>query len=153
MKYFQLLILKGYTKETKVATQDGSDISSTLVLKQVQYNRIIFPLMLEVMVKFPAPWRGSIFAHGGVGYELLWNKEQNFETGVSDNQLYGGFAWQGGAGLLFKLGSSSGIFAEGFYHNAKVKRNRKDIKEDLPVFEQVNLSGFGARIGISLGPI
>jgi hypothetical protein len=111
------------------------------------------PVMLELVIKVPIIWKSSVFAHGGIGYEVLFSKEQNFSDNVSDRRLYGGFAWMLGTGVRFELGDNSALFAEGFYHNANVKRARKDIKEALPVFEQVDLSGLGVRVGIALGPI
>jgi len=141
---------KYYTKDTEVATdKDGT----TIVTTEVEYNTVIVPLMAELMVNLPALWKGSIFAHGGIGYEIMWNKEQNYAQDVTDRRLYGGFAWQLGAGVSLRLGRSSALFAEGYYHHAKVRRKLKDVVVYLPVFEQVNLSGVGVRVGLSIGPL
>jgi hypothetical protein len=146
-------LYKTYRESTPVATEEfESGLNSTTVLNRVQYNRLIIPILAELTIKFPVFWKASIFGQGGLGYELLWNKEENFETGKSDSRLYGGFTYQFGAGLLIGLGRDSALFAEGYYNRAIVKRSRKDIVKELPVFEEVDLSGFGARVGIALGP-
>jgi hypothetical protein len=148
-------LYKTYRESTPVATEEfESGLNSTTVVNRVQYNRLIIPILAELTVKFPVFWKASIFGQGGIGYELLWNKEENFEPGVSrsDSRLYGGFTYQFGAGLLIGLGRDSALFAEGYYNHAVVKRSREDIVKDLPVFEEVDLSGFGARVGIALGP-
>jgi len=146
-------LYKTYTKSTEVATQDyESGISVKTVVSNVRYNTLMVPMMGELTITIPVFWKASILTQGGVGYELLWNKEENFETKASDSRLYGGFTYQVGAGMRIGLGRDSGIFIEGYYNHAKVKRNVKDIVADLPVFEQVDLSGFGARAGIMIGP-
>jgi hypothetical protein len=140
---------KYYTKQTEVATDKAG---TNIVTMEVENNTVIVPLMAELMVKFPALWKGSIFGHGGIGYEVMWNKEQNYAQNVTDKRWYGGFAWQLGAGVSLRLGRSSALFAEGYYHHAKVRR-KKGVVEYLPVYEQVNLSGVGARVGLSIGPL
>ncbi len=146
-------LYKTYRERTPVATEDlPSGVAVTTVENKVQYNRLIIPILAELTVKFPVFWKASVFGQGGLGYELLWNKEENFETGKSDSRLFGGFTYQFGAGMLIGLGRDTALFAEGYYNHAIVKRNRDDIIKDLPVFEEVDLSGFGARVGISLGP-
>jgi len=148
------IFYRNYRKDTQVADADyPSGTSVTTYEREVQYDTVIFPVMLELKAKFPALWKGTVFAHGGVGYEVLWNREQNFATKVKDTRWYGGFTWLLGAGLSFDLGESSAFFVEGYYNNAKVRRNLKDAIKDLPVFEEVDLSGLGARIGFSLGPL
>jgi hypothetical protein len=139
-----------YTKDTEVA---GDKDGTFIITREVEYNTVIIPLMAELTVKLPIIWKSSIFAHGGVGYEIMWNKEQDYTTDASDRRLYGGFAWQLGAGVSLRLGHSSALFAEGYYHHAKVKRRLKDVVQYLPMFEQVNLSGVGARVGLSIGPL
>jgi len=145
---------RNYRKSSYVADNDYADGTQATTYKtEVEYNTYIIPLMLELTLNFPALWKGSIFGHGGLGYELLINKERNYTQEVSETRLYGGFAWQVGAGVSFKLGSDSALFVEGYYNGAKVKRNLKEADKFLPVFEEVNLSGLGARVGLMLGPL
>jgi hypothetical protein len=140
-------------KESTVAQTvlpNGTIVST--ITTEVEYHTYILPLMLELTLNFPALWKGSIFGHGGLGYELLINKEQNYASKISETRLYGGFTWQVGGGVSFKLGSDSALFVQGYYNNGTVRRKLKNPLEELPVSEEVNLSGLGARVGLSLGP-
>jgi len=142
---------RNFTKDSKVATQgyvDGS--SSTLYVTEIQYDTVIVPVMAELSIRIPIVWKLSAFGHGGLGFDIMWTKEQDFATGVSDSRWYAGFAWMGGVGLSYKLGNDTALYAEGFYKHSKVKRNRDDLTVDMPVFEEVDLSGLGVRLGVAL---
>ena len=142
---------RNFTQDSKVATQeyiDGS--SSTLNVTEIQYTTLIVPLMAELTVRIPIVWKLSVFGHGGLGFDVMWAKEENYVEGLTDNRWYAGFAWMGGAGLSIKLGTDTSLYAEGFYKHSKVKRNRDDLTENMPVFEEVDLSGLGVRLGVAL---
>ena len=145
---------KNYRKTTRVATviSPGGVVTDTDAVL-LEYNTFILPVMLELMIKFPVFPRGSVFGHAGLGYEFLFNKVDNFAAGISDRDFYSGFTWQLGGGFMIKLGNSSSLFVEGFYDWGRPKRNLKDPILNMPVYESVNLSGFGARVGLSLGPL
>ena len=148
------LFYKNYTKDTQVATEDyESGYSTDTYEREIEYHTVILPIMFELMVQIPVIWKCSFFGHGGIGTEILWNREQFYATNEKDSRFYFGFAWQLGVGLSLKLSQSTALFAEGYYKNSKVKRSREDIIKDLPVYEQVNLSGIGGRVGILLGPL
>ena len=53
---------------------------------------------------------------------------------------------------MVRLGAESSLFVEGYYDHGRPKRALKGASKDLPVFQEVDLSGFGARVGLSLGP-
>ncbi len=144
---------RNYRKTSVVAQTISGGIVTSTTTTLVEYNTVIVPIMLELMIKFPIIPKFSVFGHGGLGYEFLFNKERNYLSGVSDNRFYSGFTWLVGTGVMFKLGDDSAIFAEGFYDHGKPKHNLKNPILNLPAFEEVDLSGFGGRIGISLGPL
>lgn len=148
------LFYKNYTKKTDVAEEDyESGMTVTTYETEIEYHTVILPVMLELVVQIPIVWKCSFFGHGGIGTEILWNRELYYATDVKDSRFYFGFAWQLGVGLSLKLSQSTALFAEGYYKNSKVKRSRKEFIQDLPVYEQVNLSGIGGRVGILLGPL
>jgi hypothetical protein len=143
--------VKNFVRDTPVATQEyESGINTTTIQREVQYTTVIFPIMAELTVKIPIVWKLAAFGHGGLGFEFLWNKEQNFDTGEVDSRWFAGWTWLGGAGLQLKLGNDTALYAEGFYKRSRVRRNQKEITEGLPVFEEVDLSGLGIRMGIAL---
>lgn len=141
-----------YVKTSEVATKDyESGVSETTVQKEVEYNTTIVPLLAELLVKMRASRVHAYLLRGGLGYELLWNKEQNFEQNVSERRFYSGFTWQIGGGILYRLGRRSDITAELFYSSAEVGRNRTKTPAGLPVWDQVDLSGIGGRVTIIMG--
>jgi hypothetical protein len=142
---------KRYVQESEVATDTyESGIDTTTVVREVEYNTVGVPLMLELQVNISILGPLYILGHGAVGYEILWNRENNIEADLTNSLWFHGFAWNVGVGPAIQLGSDTLLFVEGFYHGAKVRRNRKDIFEDLPVFEEVNLGGLGIRAGIAI---
>ena len=148
------LFYKNYTKDTQVAEEDSESGTTVATYEtEIEYHTVILPIMFELMVQIPIVWKCSFFGHGGIGTEILWNREQYYATNVKESRFYFGFAWQLGVGLSLKLSQSTALFAQVYYKNSKVKRSREDIIEDLPVYEQVNLSGIGGRVGILLGPL
>ena len=148
------LFYKNYSKNTQVAKEDyESGTTVETVLKEIEYHTVILPIMFELMVQIPVIWKCSFFGHGGIGTEILWNREQYYATNAKDSRFYFGFAWQLGVGLSLKLSQSTALFAEGYYKNSKVKRSREEFIQYMPVYEQVNLSGIGGRVGILLGPL
>lgn len=145
---------KNYRKDTFVADADyPSGVTVNTYETLVEYTTIIVPVMLELMINIPIESNFGAFGHGGLGYEFLFNRERNYFTGDKDTRLYAGFTWQIGGGVMVKLGSASSLFVEGFYDHGKARRNLRGASEGLPIFEEVNLSGFGARLGLSLGPL
>ena len=143
---------KTYTKTSHVATQDyASGINEETIQKEVEYTTTILPIMAELLVKIPGGWSHSYFIRGGLGYELLWNKESNYVDDKSESRFYSGFAWQVGVGIMYKLGRVSSLFAEGIYNSAEVSRGESETPAGLPVWQEVDLSGFGVRVGVNMG--
>jgi hypothetical protein len=147
------VLYRNFTDDATVATSvlpDGTVVSTSVT--KVEFSTLLLPIMLEVGVRIPVgPTKARI--SGGLGYEILRIKEENFQLDVSDNRWYGGFTWQVGGGWMFGLGSSTYIFVEGFYRRAEVDRRTDDMIQGLPVREVVDTSGLGARVGISVGPM
>jgi hypothetical protein len=142
---------RNYTKDTEVAeTVDANGVTITTVQRELQYSTLIFPIMAELNLKIPIVWNFSIFGDGGVGFEFLRTKVQNYQDSVSEKKWYAGFAWDVGGGLMYEIGNDTDIYLEGFYKNSKVRRDLDGASEFLPIFEEVNLSGFGVRLGIAL---
>ncbi|MDZ7272001.1 MAG: porin family protein [candidate division KSB1 bacterium] len=146
------LFRRHYVKTSEVATTEyESGLSETTVQKEVDYNTTILPLLAELLVKMRASRQHAYLLRGSLGYELLWNKEQNFAQGVSETRFYSGFTWQVGGGIMFRLGRRSDMTGEIFYSSAEVSRNRTKTPAGLPVWEQVDLSGIGARVTVTMG--
>lgn len=141
---------KSYEQRTEVASETGETWKSTLYTTDVSYKSFAIPLLLEVKANIQIIGPLAIFGHAGAGYQIFVVKEQNVTTGVSDRTFFGGFAWVAGVGPSIKLGNDTWLFVEAYYTGSTVKRNRKDITVDLPVYQEIDLSGFGVRAGINI---
>jgi len=142
---------KSYEKTTTIAQQVSA---GGLIEKQVQqelaFTTFFLPIMAEAIVHFGQE-DFHFFANGGLGYEMLWNNENNLAQQKRERRYYSGFMWLAGGGFQQRLGSRSAFIGEVFYHNATVKRNQTKNTEGLPVWSQVDLSGLGFRGGLRFG--
>ena len=141
---------KKYTKETQVATTDQEGLSSTLIVKEVEFSRTILPILLTINVKVPTSRYFGYFIRGGLGYELLFSKEKNYAEGTDENRNFGGLGWKFAGGMFYNVGSRSTLIANLFYNNCEVSRNVDQSVKGLPVQERVDLSGLGFRLGVAV---
>ncbi len=51
---------------------------------------------------------------------------------------------------MLRLGRRSDLTGEVFYSSAEVSRNRAKTPAGLPVWDQVDLSGIGARVTVTM---
>jgi opacity protein-like surface antigen len=145
------LFWKTYTEESVIADSvtAGGTVYST-VQREVDYKTLILPLMLTIDVQIPVqnspikPYFG-----GGIGYQLLFNKEDNFVDKISDSRFYSGFGYQFEIGAEYQMSPHTGFTLEGFYNGCKTKRDG-DGESGLPTWEEVDISGFGFRVGLVL---
>ncbi|MDZ7289952.1 MAG: hypothetical protein ONB44_09970 [candidate division KSB1 bacterium] len=142
---------RSYQKTGLVAkTVSAGGLVETTVQQEIDFTTFFLPIMGEAIVHFSEDdfhWFGNV----GLGYEMLWNNENNFLEQKKERRFYSGFAWLAGGGFQYRIGSRSAVIAEIFYHNAKVKRDEKKNAQGLPVWSQVDLSGLGFRGGLRFG--
>ena len=142
---------KTFTKETKVAEDpatSGTTGSSTYVT-EIENSTTLIPIMFNVVLVTQAGPNFDLRFTGGVGYELLWVNENNYQDGYEDTRFYSGFAWQVGAGASIPMSRNSDIFAEAMYHGGSPSKDEgKEL--GLPVRTEVDMSGFMVRLGIRL---
>jgi len=137
-----------YNEETRVASETANGMTTKTYITELEYRRIILPLMAEINVKVPLGEYLGYMIRGGLGYSFLWSHEKNFEKNTNETRRYGGITWQAGAGIYYRIGSISTLIAELTYLNGRVSREVKKSTEGLPVSERVDLSGFGMRLGV-----
>ncbi len=143
---------KNYTDETEIAKKvsDGKIVEKEIVTN-AEFTTNILPIYGLVNIKFPAGMYMDYFLCGGLGYEMLFNKEETFgENATKKSRYYAGFKWIVSAGIMYRVGSRSSFLAEAFYDGTKVSRDKK-AEQGAPVRYEVDLSGFGIRIGIRMG--
>jgi len=145
------LFWKKYTEESSVYdTFTVGGVHYTERQRSVDYTTLILPLMVTIDVQIPVqnspikPYFG-----GGIGYQLLFNKENNYQDNVSDSRFYSGFGFQLEVGAEYQMSPSTGLTMEAFYNGCKAKRGG-GTTQGLPTWEEVDISGMGFRLGLVL---
>ena len=142
---------KSYEKTTTIAQEvSAGGLIERRVQQELAFTTVFLPILAEAIVHFGQE-DFHLFANGGLGYEMLWNKENNLVQQKRDWRYYDGFTWLVGGGFQQRIGSRSAFIGEVFYHNAIVKRDQTKNSEGLPVWSQVDLSGLGFRGGLRFG--
>jgi hypothetical protein len=144
---------KSYTKETLIdATTLGTSVTESTYMREIDFKTILLPIMATVNVRIPMEDYSPVFfiLGGGIGWEFLFNQEKNYTEDKEDKRFYNGFGYMLNAGVLYQIGSRSAILAELGYNGSKVSRS-KDTVAGLPVWNEVNVSGFMFRVGLRLG--
>jgi len=120
------------------------------VVTNFESSVTMIPLMGNVLVRFPIEFPVIPYAGGGIGYTLLWYKFDNYDTGDSDTQAFGGFTYRLQAGAMYPLGSRSAFLAEIFMNGAKPS-HKEETDIGKPTRSEIDMSGLGIRIGFRLG--
>jgi len=143
---------KNYTDETEIAKKvsEGKIVEREIV-KNAEFTTTIVPIYGIVNVKFPAGFNLDYFVSGGLGYEMLFSKEEIFgENAKKTSRFYSGFKWIASAGIMYRIGTRSSVIVEALYDGTKVSRDKKN-EAGTPARYEVDLSGFGIRVGIRMG--
>ncbi|MBN2366421.1 MAG: hypothetical protein EH225_10825 [Calditrichaeota bacterium] len=146
--YFQ----KSYTRVTTLGEVQLNDITPEIKQKELEYKTYMIPLFLKLNWENQLGYRSPFFlrASGGLGWEMVWNNENNYITDVHSTRFYHGFGWQGALGIGIQISSSANFFLDGIYNGSKVTRNDSTNEEGFPTWEELDISGFGLRVGISI---
>jgi hypothetical protein len=142
---------KTFNKETKVADDPGTGGTpgSTTILTEIENSTTLIPIMFNLVLVTQAGPNFDLRFTGGVGYELLWVNENNYQLNIDETRFYSGFAWQVGAGASIPMSRNSDIFAEAVYLGGTPSKDEgKEL--GLPVRSEVDMSGLMVRIGIRL---
>ena len=145
------LFIRKFTRESTVedATTPGGT-STEEVQKEIDYQMWALPIMAQLTLHLMPDAVVQPYISIAGGYEIVFSKEANYETGDKDNRFYGGFGWQLIAGGAYPLGTSSAITGEILYNGATVKRSKGKDDLGFPIHEELDFSGFGFRLGLRL---
>ena len=142
---------KNYTKETEVAdTSFVSGVQERTVVRELEYNTSLLPISANVNIRMPFQPPLYWYFGGSISYQFLFNEENNYEKGISEKRTYKGWGWMLRAGIEYTIGSRSSIIAEAIYNIGKVKRDTDQVQEGLPIWDEVDVSGLGFRVGLRL---
>ena len=141
---------KTYQELTKVPDPKATS-NPQIVTKQLEFVTQMLPLWAKLNYEHPIALRSAFFlrASAGIGWEFVWNREDNYGDNISDTRFYNGFGWQLATGIGMEISSKSVLFVDAFYNGAKVKRGSDTIR-GLPTWEELDVSGIGLKVGVSI---
>jgi hypothetical protein len=141
---------KSYKKETAVAEYDEGSGTVQETLTEIENSITMLPVYFKLIFNTPVSSKLDMRIGGGIGYEVLWNKENNYIDHVHKTRFYHGFTWQIGLGASTQLSRASDLFIDLIYHNGSPSRSEGETIEGLPIRKEVNMSGIIFRIGIRI---
>lgn len=126
----------------------GNLVKTTVPTAEVSSSLIPVLGILELRVPTPGlqPYVG-----GGAGYEFLIVDGDDFINNTHFSDTFGGFGWQGYAGITLAINEKARINAEGFWNQSDVSRHVQDPISGIEVKQQINVRGGGIRGGLSFG--
>ena len=143
-----------YRQETTIADSVVGGIRFREKQLELEFNTRILTLLGQISYErgIGNEKNGPFFyrASGGIGWELIWNNEENFEEGIERQRFFNGLGWQLSTGLGLAISETGMIFADLFYNNSVANRNQDRDEEGLPVWEEINVSGLGIKVGINV---
>ena len=139
---------KIYRDEKEVADETRPDRNTKTYMTELEISDWAMPLTLEIGAKVPLSRYMGYTVRGNIGYTFLWSKYSNYLEDTSTNRRFGGICWQLGAGLYSEIGSRSTLVGDIFYNSSEVSSEVTTSEAGLPIFERVDLAGFGLRIGV-----
>ena len=144
------LFNKSYRKTSTVAEEvsPGGTVNTTKQL-EVEYNALLLPLTAYATVHLPMTPRFGLYLGAGLSWQFLFNKENNFEEDISESRTYNGGGWVARIGGEMQLGTRSSLLGEIHYNHCKVKGNA-DKKAGLPVWDEVDVTGMGFKVGLRM---
>lgn len=141
---------KGYTEKALVASETSEQVTQNTYTETVDYKTTLIPISAGAVIRIPFAKPINWYVGGNLAYQFLINKEENYVLDKSQNRTFGGFGWNARAGVEYIIGSKSALIGELYYNGGKVKRNQDKTEQGLPIWDEVNVSGFGLRFGLRL---
>ena len=141
---------KSYTKETTIADSiQGNAVVSTR-LTEIENSILMLPVYFKLIFNTQVNPKYLLRLSGGVGYEVLWNKMNNYILKDRETRFYSGFTWQLGLGISTQLSRATDAFLDIIYHNGTPSRSEDNPEVGLPVKQEISMSGVIFRVGIRI---
>ena len=139
-----------YMKASSVETEE-TGLGQEIITQQVEIDMTsyLLPVMGTVRVILPFELGAfSPYTNVSLGWNILFNNETNYVTGEQTFRFFNGFGWGLGTGVSLGLGEKSSIGIETYYRSAKMKANVDETELGLPIYDELDMTGFGAQIGL-----
>ena len=140
-----------YKKVSSVGIADTTGLGQTITPQQVEVDMTSYLLPLMGTVRVILPIELGLFSpytNVSLGWNILFNNETNYVTGEQTFRFFNGFGWRLGVGASLGLGEKSSLGIETYYRSAKMKANVDETELGLPIYDELDMTGFGFQIGL-----
>lgn len=143
------LYFRNYIKEVEIDTS-GIDLGTVYTKRvDIDFSSYMLPIQANIIINMPVDVSGmSPYLGGGLGYAMLLNREVNYINDDTDLRFFSSFVWNISGGLEYELGRNSAARFELFYNRALMKGSRDKTEAGFPVYDELNMSGLGIRLGL-----
>ncbi|RMI28092.1 MAG: hypothetical protein D6681_00030 [Calditrichaeota bacterium] len=119
---------------------------------ELKFTTTVIPIFLKLDYELKLGPRSPFYfrASGALGWELIWNNENNFLLDIERTRFFQGLGWQLTTGLGIRISDKGLLFVDAIYNNAVASRNRERNELGLPIFQEIDVSGFGFKAGINI---
>ena len=141
-----------YTKSTVVAEFDSGGIQFRERQIELEFATRIISLFLKLDYELRLARKSPLYFRAGSGFggEFIWNDENNFVEDIERRRFFNGFGWELSSGLGVRISSTSILFFDIFYNDAAGRRNNDRNENGLPIFQEIDVSGWGFKFGINI---
>ena len=146
--YFQ----SSFRQETTIADSVVGGIRFSEKKLELEFDTRIMMFMFILTYERPFSDQSPLYLRGagGLGWELIWNNEDNFLEGFNRDRFFHGLGWQLSGGVGMVISNTGVLFFDIFYNNSFASRNQDRDEEGLPVWDQINISGLGIKVGVNI---
>ena len=140
-----------YKKVSSVGIADTTGLGQTITTQKVEVDMTSYLLPLMGTVRVMLPIELGVFSpytNVSLGWNILFNNETNYVTGEQTFRFFNGFGWSLGAGASLGLGEKSSLGIETYYRSAKMKANVDETELGLPIYDELDMTGFGVQVGL-----
>ncbi len=144
-----------FRKQTVIAEFDTAGIQFKEKQVELEFTTTIVPVFVVLAYDLPLGGRRSsnpfrFRASGAIGWEFTWNTERNFREDISRRRFFSGLGWRLSSGLGIKISEAGILFFDVVYNDANVTRSHDRNEAGLPIFQVMDVSGFGFFFGLNI---
>lgn len=143
-----------FRKQTTVADFDTAGIQFRERTIELEFSTTIVPVFLMLNYELPLGGKRTdtfrFRASAGIGWEFIWNFENNFLEDVERRRFFNGLGWHLSGGMGIRISRMGVLFFDIVYNDAQVTRNRDRTEDGLPIFQVMDVTGFGFVVGINI---
>ncbi len=141
---------KSYVQETEVLQQDQGQVTPVQVTTLIDNSTRLLPVYFRLTYNTAVSPTFDLRIVGALGYEFMWNSEENNISNIDETRFYSGFGWYIGGGFALPISDAADFMGEAAYHSSYPSRSEGETADGLPIRTEIDLSGLMLRIGLRI---